>query len=172
MEMSSKRPVSRKRDIISDTRPKPRDPRFDPLSGPLNERGFKKAYAFLDTYRDDEIKQLRADIKKSKSSDAKEDLKRQLKSLEGKRETERKRAEEERVLEEHKKKEKELVKQGKQPFYLKKAEQKKRLLAERFKGMSKGQVEKAIVRKRKKEATRDRRELEEVERATGARARR
>ena len=170
MEVTSKKPVSRRRDIIADTRPKPRDPRFDPLSGQLDEARFKKAYSFLDGYRDDEIRQLRADLKRAKDEGAKEAVKRELKSLEGKRVTERKRAEEEKVLAEHKRKEKELVSQGKQPFYLKKAEQKKRLLAERFKGMSKGQVEKAIVRKRKKEATKDRIELEEIERASGARA--
>ena len=172
IEMSSKKPVSRKRDIISDTKPKPRDPRFDPISGPLDEGKFKRAYAFLDSYRDDEIKKLREALRKAKSGDEKEGLKRQLKSLEGRRDTERKKAEEQRVLEEHKKQEKELVKQGKQPFYLKKAEQKRRLLAERFKKMNKGQVEKAIVKKRKKEATKDRIALEEVERATGARTRR
>lgn len=170
--MTSKKPVSRRRDIIADTRPKPRDPRFDPTSGPLNEGKFKKAYAFLDTYRDDEIKKLREALRKAKREDEKEDIKRQLKSLEGKRDSEKKKAEEQRLLDEHKKHEKELVKQGKQPFYLKKAEQKKRLLAERFSKMNKGQVDKAIAKKRKKEATKDRIALEEVERATGARARR
>lgn len=169
-EVTSKKPVSRKRDIISDTRPKARDPRFDPLSGPLDEGRFKKAYAFLDSYRDDEIKELRETVKKTRDPAAKEDLKKQLKSMEGKRVTEKKRAEEEKVLEEHKKKEKELVRQGKNPFYLKKAEQKKRLLEERFKGMSKGQVERAIVRRRKKDATKDWKEFSEVERASGARA--
>lgn len=169
-EVTSKKPVSRRRDIIADTRPKPRDPRFDDLSGPINQGQFKKAYAFLDSYRDDEIKQLRESIKKTKDAGAKEDLKRQLKSLEGRRETERKKAEEERVLERHKREEKELVRQGKTPFYLKKAEQKKRLLTERFQGMSKGQAEKAIVKRRKKEAVKDRIEMEEVQRASGARA--
>lgn len=171
MEVTSKKRVSRMRDIISDTRPKPRDPRFDPISGPLNEGKFNKAYAFLDDYRDDEIKKLREALRKAKGEDEKEGIKRQLKSLEGKRDTNRKKAEEQRVLDEHKREEKELVKQGKQPFYLKKAEQKKRFLAERFKKMKKGQVEKAIVKRRKKEATKDRIALEEVERATGARAR-
>lgn len=170
MEVTSKKPVSRKRDIISDTRPKARDPRFDPLSGPLDEGRFKKAYAFLDSYRDDEIKELRETVKKTRDPAAKEDLKKQLKSMEGKRVTEKKRAEEEKVLNEHKKKEKELVRQGKNPFYLKKAEQKKRLLAERFQGMSKGQLERAIVRRRKKDSTKDWKEFSEVERASGARA--
>ncbi|SPN97230.1 related to rRNA biogenesis protein RRP36 [Cephalotrichum gorgonifer] len=171
-EQSSKYAVSRKRDIIADTRPKPRDPRFDPLSGRLDERKFKKAYSFLDSYRDDEIKQLRESIKKTKEGHAKEELKRKLKSLEGKKERERKEEEKRKVLEDHKKQEKELVKQGKTPYYLKKAEQKKRVLTERFKGMSKGKAEKAIERRRKKEAVRDRRAYEEVERATGYRARR
>lgn len=170
-EMSSRRAVSRKRDIISDTRPKARDPRFDGLGGTLDERRFKKAYAFLDSYREDEMRELRQTIKKTTDPRTKEELKRELKSMEGKKETERKKEEERRVLEEHKKKEKELVKQGKSPYYLKKAEQKQIMLTERFNNMSKSKIEKAIVRRRKKEATRDRREYAQMERATGSRAR-
>lgn len=175
MEMSSKRPVPRGNDsILNDNTPKIKrgDPRFDPLVGRFNETEFRKNYAFLDQYRDKEIKELREKIKKTKDTVKKEELKRQLKSLEGKRDAQKRRDEEKRVLEEHKKKEKELVKQGKNPFYLKKSEQKKQLLKQRFEGMSKGQVEKTIIRKRKKIAAKDRRELAQLERISESRSRR
>ena len=175
MEMSSKRPVPRGNDsILNDNTPKIKrgDPRFDPLVGRFNETEFRKNYAFLDQYRDKEIKELREKIKKTKDTVKKEELKRQLKSLEGKRDAQKRKDEEKRVLEEHKKKEKELVKQGKTPFYLKKSEQKKQLLKQRFEGMTKGQVEKTIIRKRKKIAAKDRRELAQLERISESRSRR
>ncbi|MBE3111842.1 MAG: hypothetical protein IMZ46_15280 [Acidobacteria bacterium] len=171
-EVTSKKPVSRRRDIISDTRPKARDPRFDAVDGEVDDSRFRKAYAFLDGYRDDEIKQLRGEIKKTKDEYAKEELKRELKVLENKRVTDKKKAERDKVLEKHKREEKELVRQGKTPFYLKEAEQKKRVLTERFQDMGKGQAEKVIIKRRKKEAVKDRMELEEVQRATGMRAER
>ncbi|CRJ91088.1 hypothetical protein BN1723_017029 [Verticillium longisporum] len=53
---------------------------------------------------------------------------------------------------------------GKQPFYLKKSEQKKRLLTEQFKGMKKKQVNKVIERKRKKVAAKEKMELDQLQR--------
>ncbi|PKS05369.1 hypothetical protein jhhlp_008743 [Lomentospora prolificans] len=175
MEMSSKRPVRRGNALMLDdtsSKPKRGDPRFDPLVGRFNESEFRKNYAFLEEYRDKEIKALKDTIKKTKDPVKKEELKRQVKSMEGKRDAQKRKDEERQLLEEHKRKEKELVKQGKQPFYLKKSEQKKQLLKQRFEGMSKGQAEKAIVRKRKKMASKDRRELAQLERVADVRSRR
>ncbi|KAM4056037.1 rRNA biogenesis protein RRP36 domain-containing protein [Hirsutella rhossiliensis] len=165
-EQTSKRPVSRRREILADPRRKHRDPRFDPLvgSGHLDESQASKAYAFLDEYRDSEMADLRAQIKKTKDADAKERLKRQLMSMESRRKATRKKHDEEALLREHRRHEKELVAQGKKPFYLKKREQKERLLTKRYEGMSKGQVDKAIARKRKKVAGKEKKELDSLER--------
>ena len=103
---------------------------------------------------------LRAEIKKTKNAAQKENLKRQLLSMESKRKADKKKEAESNVLVEHRKKEKEMVAQGKQPFYLKKSEQKRLLLTDQFKSMSKGQVDRAIERKRKKTAGRERKELD------------
>ncbi len=62
-------------------------------------------------------------------------------------------------MDEHRKQEKELVKQGKKPFYLKKSEQKKRVLIDKFASMKKGQVDRAIERRRKKVAGKEKKEL-------------
>lgn len=165
--MSSKRPVSRKREFSTISRPEPRDPRFDPAiaSGSnVNEAKAKKAYAFLDDYRASEMAALRTEIKKTKDDGEKERLKRHLASMESRKRADQIKDRERKVLEEHRQKEKDLVKQGKQPFYLKKSEQKKRFLTEQFKGMKKRQVDKVIERKRKKVAGKEKKELDHLQR--------
>ena len=54
----------------------------------------------------------------------------------------------------HRAKEKELVRKGKKPFYLKRAEQKKLVLVEHFAGLKGEQAERVIERRRKKRAAR------------------
>ncbi|VUC34959.1 unnamed protein product [Clonostachys rosea] len=168
-EQSSKRPVSRRREVVSvENKRVARDPRFDPVIGGarLNEARTKKAYAFLDEYREKELAELRVQAKKAKDPEVKEDLKRQIMSMESKKKAQKKKDEEEALLAEHRKKEKEMVAQGKQPFYLKKSEQKKQLLINRYAGMTKGQVDKAIERKRKKVAGKEKKELYSLQRVT------
>ncbi|KAL6911006.1 hypothetical protein GGI43DRAFT_378943 [Trichoderma evansii] len=163
-EMTSKKPVSRRREILTDPRRKARDPRFEALTGRLDEAKVAKNYSFLDEYRESEMKDLRAQIKKTKDVTVKEDLKRQLLSMESKKKARQKKEDEAKLLQEHRKKEKELVAQGKQPFYLRKSEQKKQLLMNRFADMSKSQVDKAIERKRKKVSSKEKKELISLER--------
>ncbi|PTB35448.1 rRNA biogenesis protein rrp36 [Trichoderma asperellum] len=163
-EMSSKKPVSRRREILTDPRRKARDPRFEALTGRLDEAKVAKNYAFLEEYRESEMADLRAQIKKTKDVTAKEDLKRQLLSMESKKKARQKKEDEAKLLQEHRKKEKELVAQGKQPFYLRKSEQKKQLLMNRYADMNKSQVDKAIERKRKKVASKEKKELISLER--------
>ncbi|KAJ4250577.1 rRNA biogenesis protein rrp36 [Fusarium torreyae] len=163
-EQTSKKPVSRRREILPDNRRQYRDPRFDPLVGRVDEEKASKAYAFLDEYRDKEMADLRVQIKKTKNVNEKENLKRQLQSMESRKKANQRRQDEESLLKEHRKKEKELVAQGKTPFYLKKSEQKKQLLVNRYEGMSKGQVDRAIERKRKKFAGKEKKELDFLQR--------
>ncbi|KJZ75576.1 hypothetical protein HIM_05039 [Hirsutella minnesotensis 3608] len=126
----------------------------------VDEAKAQRAYAFLDEYRDSEMAELRAQIKKAKDPAAKEQLKRRLMSMESRRLARQRREDGERLVREHRRQEKELVAQGKKPFYLKKSAQKERLLTQRFEGMSKGQVDKAIQRKRKKVAGKEKKELD------------
>jgi ribosomal RNA-processing protein 36 len=170
--MTAKKPVSRKRDFLTVTaetkKPQPRDPRFMPL-GPgastattgnkVDEIKARKAYAFLDEYRESEMQQLRAAIKKTKDPAQKEQLQRALTSMESRKKAQERKDRERAVLEEHRKKEKELVKQGKTPFYLKRSEQKKRVLVEQFQGLKKKQVDKVIERRRKKIAAKEKKLL-------------
>lgn len=161
-EQSSKRPVSRKREIIPEDgkRAPARDPRFDPLIGARSDDSkMAKNYAFLDEYRDSELAELKLQAKKAKDPSTKEELKRQILSMESKKKARVKKVNEEKLLREHRQKEKEMVAQGKTPFYLKKSEQKKQLLVNQYSSMSKGAIDRAIERKRKKVAGKEKKEM-------------
>ncbi|KAL3427057.1 hypothetical protein PVAG01_00566 [Phlyctema vagabunda] len=149
-EISSKKAVSRRREVVPVTKREYRDPRFEPLAGTLDESKVKAAYSFLDDYRDDEIKELKNTIKTTKDEDVKDRLKRTLLSMESKKKAQKRRDKEQEILDKHRKEEKELVKQGKKPFYLKKAEQKKRVLLDQFGELKGKQLDHVIERRRKK----------------------
>lgn len=161
MEMSSKKPVSRFREIIQVPKKATRDPRFESLSGQLDVERFKKRYNFL--YEDNlpaEKEELKKQMRKSNDPEEVNELKsrlswidKQLKST-GMKHTERE------ILAEHKKKEREAAKQGKQPYYLKNSEIQKRKLIEKYKELkASGKLEAYIEKKRRKNAAKDHRFL-------------
>jgi len=158
-EVSSKKAVSRKREVIPIIKRDYRDPRFEPLAGPVDESKVRQAYSFLDDYRDDEIQELKAAIKRTKDDDAREKLKRALASMESKKQAQSRKIKQQEILDRHREEEKELVKQGKQPFYLKKAEQKKRALLDRFSQLKSKQVDHIIERRRRKLESRAKKKL-------------
>lgn len=118
---SSKRAVTRRRNVVEVKKVASRDPRFDNVAGPRpDENTLKKRYGFLDDYRSSEIAELRATIKKTKNEDDKEKLKRKLLSMESQKKARDAKEKQQEIIREHKKQEKELIKQGKKPFFLKK----------------------------------------------------
>lgn len=118
---SSKRAVTRRRTAVEVPKAVFRDPRFDQLSGiGPNEHTLKNRYSFLDDYRKSEIADLRTTLKKTKNESEKAQLKRQLLSMESQQKARERKDKEQEVVQKHKKQEKELIKDGKQPFYLKK----------------------------------------------------
>jgi ribosomal RNA-processing protein 36 len=149
-EISSKKAVSRKREVVPVIKRQHRDPRFEPLSGQVDDSRIQSAYSFLDDYREEEMKELKSAIKTTKDEDAKEKLKRALMSMESRKEAQMRKDKEQEVLNRHRKEEKELVRQGKQPFYLKKAEQKKRVLLDQYGELKGKQLDRVIERRRKK----------------------
>jgi ribosomal RNA-processing protein 36 len=164
--MSSKRAVTRRRTVVPLAKSKIRDPRFDPLTGPLVQTDIDKKYSFLNDYRTTEISALRTAIKNPKLPEHEKDgMKRQLLSMQSKQKAKEKEEAERKVLREHRKKEKDMIKQGKQPFYLKKSEQKKQALVERFTGMKAKERERVIERRRKKLSSREKRNMPDARRA-------
>jgi ribosomal RNA-processing protein 36 len=137
-----------------------RDPRFENVGGPRpDENTLNKRYAFLNDYKESEMAELRQAIKKTKNEDDKEKLKRKLLSMESQKKAREAKLKQQEIVHEHKKRERELIKEGKQPFYLKKSEQKKLALIDRFQNMKGKQREKAIERRRKKVASKERKNM-------------
>ncbi|KAL8925195.1 MAG: hypothetical protein Q9172_002349 [Xanthocarpia lactea] len=163
-EMSSKKAVSRKREVIQTVKRDIRDPRFEPVNGPVNEEKANKNYSFLNDYRDSEINDLKSTIRQTKDTSVKEKLKRSLLSMESRKKAQQIKDQESEIQRAHRAKEKELVKQGKKPFYLKKGEQKKLVLLKRFEDIKGKRLDKVIERRRKKNAQKERRDMPEERR--------
>lgn len=149
--------------------PKARDPRFDPTvlsnhgSGGAGTRSnaSNKAYAFLDEYRASELQELKNKLGKTKDGETKEELKRAVRSQADRmRSIENKKREGEIMLA-HKRKEKELLREGKksQPYYLKKSELKEQVLRRKYEEMGSKDRAKALERRRKKVASKERRDM-------------
>ena len=149
-EISSKKAVSRKREVVAVPKREYRDPRFEVTAGIVDQSKVRKAYSFLDDYREDEMKALKNAVKAAKDEDSKEKLKRVLLSLESRKKAQIRNDKEQEILDKHRKEEKEAVKQGKKPFYLKKAEQKKRVLLDQYGELKGKQLDRVIERRRKK----------------------
>ncbi|KAG6377105.1 hypothetical protein JVT61DRAFT_1156 [Boletus reticuloceps] len=66
VEITSKRPVSRRRLVVDDTLPKPRDPRFMHATGCYDPSKFKQQYEFLSGLRHDELATLRGHVKRAR----------------------------------------------------------------------------------------------------------
>lgn len=166
---STKHAVSRKRQVVElPNAPKARDPRFDPAvlsrSAGTTRRSsaaMNKAYAFLDEYRASELKELKEQLAKTKDPEQKEKLERAVRSM-----TDRQRALEDKkrereILAEHKRREKQLIKEGKKskPWFLKKSDLKREVLVKKYESMGSRERAKALERKRKKVAAKERKEM-------------
>lgn len=172
--MSTRNPVSRKRAIFS---PPPaekfRDPRFDASVTADSRRGNTSStqrvgqnYAFLSDYQAAEVLDLKAQLKKARDPDQQAQLKRQVMSLEAKLRNAQNQRREAEILQEHKRKEREAIREGKKarPYYLKQSDLKKQIEQERQDAMGKRARDKSDKRKKKREKTKEARDMPRVRR--------
>ncbi|KAG2212337.1 hypothetical protein INT47_001697 [Mucor saturninus] len=159
MEVSSKRAVGRFRDVVQLPAEKRRDPRFDKLSGQLNQDLFEKSYDFLNDYKKSEMEMLKESIKKEQDPDAQEHMKGLLMKMVSAERFEQEKKRKQELLRERKKQESELVKQGKTPYFLKKSEKRKLDLIDRYQKMGKKTVDRILEKRRKRNTTKDRKHL-------------
>ncbi|KAG2259863.1 hypothetical protein Bca52824_079157 [Brassica carinata] len=158
MELSSKRPVSRFREVIQAPKKVVRDPRFDSLAGNVDPEGFRKRYSFFfEEKLPVEREELKKKLKKTKNPEDVEELKDQLtyveKLLKYDPSTNSKGKS---ILTEHKKKEREAAKMGKKPYYLKQSEIRKQELIEKYNSLKEsGKLSSFLDKRRKKNATKD-----------------
>lgn len=190
-EVSSKRPVSRRRNVIETASNHVRDPRFESLSGSVNKDLFSKSYSFLPEMFKDELGTLKKTLAKLKKQEAAqagprakseqalsireerakvEAALRRAEGLAGERE---RRARESAVKGKIKSQNKERVEKGLLPFYPKKSEVKQMLLKDKYdrlsgggnqegkraSGQEKKQLKKALERRRKKNAQKEKRDM-------------
>ncbi|KAF2156164.1 DUF947-domain-containing protein [Myriangium duriaei CBS 260.36] len=165
---SSRFQVSRRREVVAVPKSAARDPRFGALPGTrLNSGNTEKAYSFLEGYEEKEMGELRAAIKKSRNDGEKETLRRKLMSMENRKRSRVEKERRQKVVREHRQKEREAVGEGKKPFYLKKSEQKRLALVDRFEGMKAKDREKAVERRRKKEGQKEKKSMPAPRRIAG-----
>lgn len=167
--MSSKTPVSRRRTIFS---PPPadkfRDPRFDAAVVEDSRRGntsstarASKNYSFLNEYQAAEVLELKARMKKMGSEEERAELKREIMSIEAKLRNATARQREEEIMTEHKRVERQAIREGKKarPYYLKQSDVKKQIEQERKDNMGKRARDKSEKRKQKREKTKEARDM-------------
>ncbi|KAI8818546.1 uncharacterized protein EV422DRAFT_498750 [Fimicolochytrium jonesii] len=158
-EVTSKRQVTRRREVVEIPKLKTRDPRFDPLAGKLNEALFNTSYGFIREYEESEIELLRKQIVTTKDPKAKERLTNTLQSMTSRIQTRKAKEKRQEMLREWKKTERAAVAQGKKPWQLKKSDIKKMELVEKYKSMKEKDIDKLLEKRRKKNAAKERRFL-------------
>ncbi|KAM9297174.1 ribosomal RNA processing protein 36 homolog [Morus bassanus] len=160
LEMSAKKPVPFLRQVVSVKKKVHRDPRFDDLSGEYKPEIFMKTYSFLDSIKKQEKEMVQKQLKKCRDVEQKEKLQQLLNRMTQQEQAQKKQQklrERELVL---KRQQRELAKQGKKPFFLKKSEKRKLELAEKYAELKRsGKLESFLNKKRKRNAIKDKRRL-------------
>ncbi|NWR62298.1 RRP36 protein, partial [Bucorvus abyssinicus] len=161
LEMSAKKPVPFLRQVISVAKKVVhRDPRFDNLSGEYKPEIFMKTYSFLDSIKNQEKEMIQKQLKKCQNMKQKEKLQQLLNRMTQQEQAQKKQQklrEKEMSL---KRQQRELAKQGKKPFFLKKSEKRKLELAKKYAELKRsGKLESFLNKKRKRNANKDKRRL-------------
>ncbi|KAG8849593.1 rRNA biogenesis protein rrp36 [Serendipita sp. 411] len=168
MEMSSKRPVSRKRMVVDVASTKFRDPRFGGAAGDFSSDHFRKDYGFLSDLRTEELDAIKRDLSRAKRLLANspahlrdergievEKLERTMKRTESTIERSKREAFERDVVLTMKRDERQKRSEGKKEWHWKKSDEKQLKLKARFESMSGKEVKKRIAKKQKKVAQKD-----------------
>lgn len=160
MEMSSKKrvPILRQTDVPK--KKVTRDPRFDDLSGEYQEEIFEKNYSFLQDLKTREREVVKKKMKKLKNAEKKQKLQYLLTRMNQQQQAAKQKQRQKEIERSLKQKEKELIKEGKTPYFLKKTERRQLELAEKYKQLQKsGKVEQYLGRKRRKNAQKEKKKL-------------
>ncbi|XP_039114735.1 rRNA biogenesis protein rrp36-like isoform X1 [Dioscorea cayenensis subsp. rotundata] len=157
MEMSSKVPAGKFREVIQVPKKVTRDPRFESLCGTLDRNGFHKRYDFLfQVELPAEKEKLHKLIKKERDPTVIKELKEHLCWIDKQLQSAQQKKVGSRVLSEHIKKEKEAAKQGKRPYYLKKSEIRQGELVKKYEDLkAAGKLDSFIEKRRKRNALKD-----------------
>eukprot|EP00877_Chromochloris_zofingiensis_P009127 jgi/Chrzof1/4468/Cz14g14110.t1 len=140
-----------------------RDPRFDTNIGPgaFNKDKFRKQYAFLyDDVLPQEKATLKEQLKKEKSDAKKRNIQTQIARIDQQLREEQSRRKHVVLEKQWKMEEKQAVDEGKQPYFMKKSEKRKRELLAKYEDLkASGRLDKYLTKRRKKNASKDHRYL-------------
>ncbi|GLB36115.1 putative rRNA biogenesis protein RRP36 [Lyophyllum shimeji] len=167
IEVTSKRPVTRKRIVVDVKTPQPRDPRFLPLAGEFSAEKFRKSYGFLAEAHKQELQTLQENLKRARKllASSPRDTYEERASEVQRLELAVKRAEslvnkdrrdkiEEEALTKVRREEREKRKKGKGEWHMKKSDKRDLLVKARYEALAaeggKRAVKKAIEKKQKK----------------------
>ncbi|KAJ2778104.1 rRNA biogenesis protein rrp36 [Coemansia javaensis] len=159
--MSSKRPVGRLRQVVEMPRGRGRDPRFDSLSGALNEDLFEKSYGFLAEQRQQEMAELRTQARQLRDKNPAEAarVRRALETMQSQAAAREQKQRVQELKRKHRKMEAEAVRQGKRPYFLGRRELKELEAAQKFGSLSPAKVDRFLEKRRKRNAAKDHRRM-------------
>jgi ribosomal RNA-processing protein 36 len=183
-ELSSKKQVGRFKDVALPEgmrekvrQAEPHDPRFSKRHGKFNADLFKKSYGFLDDYRKSEMETMQKDMGKlrkrakgggQQAKDANAEfgeMQQKYSKMQQQMVTEHRTEKLQEVKRAQRKKEQGAVAEGKKPFYLKKSAHKELELKAKYNDLKeKGELKKFVVKKRKKNATKEHTKVPRVRR--------
>ncbi|XP_072912364.1 ribosomal RNA processing protein 36 homolog [Hemitrygon akajei] len=166
LEMSSKQPMPFLRRPAAMKKRVVRDPRFDDLSGDYNPEIFDKTYAFLTEVRSKEKEIIKRKLRKVKKEKSKKQLEYVLQRMTDQEKAQEHTRQQRERMKQFKQEQRQRVQQGSKPYFLKKSELRTLALADKYRLLKRsGKLENFLEKKRKRNATKDRRKL------PGARAR-
>lgn len=119
-EISSKKPVSQFREVVQVKKYVPRDPRFDSLCGTYDPKQFKKNYAFINKIKENDIKNLKKELTRSRDPKQIRKIKYLIQRLENQLREEKRRILNEEKQREEKKEIAEAIRRGEKPVFKKK----------------------------------------------------
>lgn len=119
-EMSTKKPVSRFREVVHVKKNTPRDPRFDSLCGTFDQKHFKRAYGFLSKIKENDLKELQKQLKDTDDPKMIKKIQYLIQRLENQIREEKRRNQQEEKEHTEKKEIVEAIKRGEKPVFKKK----------------------------------------------------
>nr|XP_033194922.1 ribosomal RNA processing protein 36 homolog [Bombus vancouverensis nearcticus] len=159
-EISSKKPVSRFREVVQVKNYIPRDPRFDSLCGTYDPKIFKRNYMFINDIKENDIKELKKKLVESRDPKEVRKIKYLIQRLENQLREEKRRNMKKQKEYAEKKEIVEAIRRGEKPVYKKKSEKRVLELVSQYEELkNSGKLKKHIQRLRKKNQQRDRRKL-------------
>ncbi|KAK2940238.1 putative Ribosomal RNA processing protein 36 like protein [Blattamonas nauphoetae] len=121
-EISSKKPFNPYEVKPKKKTPQSMDPRFDPLCGKFNEDLYRKSFTFINDLKQQELNELKERAKKMKNGEEKEALYQEIRKKTQQREQEQQRLRVREKVQEFRRTQRDLVKQGVNPFYLRRSD--------------------------------------------------